>query len=361
MSRTGAVTAVSAALAAGTVVAPSPAFAETGTQICQAPGVAYRVTYEVNSSTYGPIAHATAFQRRTLPSGPWTDASTQTWQLRWDHIPSAWDNPWSGPHRQEQGNLATLGPIQVATYLSPRYVAPDGACTVYLSPFANGTAGQPKIGVLGDSLTQSLNDSSYNQQHLQGYVQGNLNGAGRRAEVEGQGGRRWTPRPGTADLVRADGYLLDEFRGLLQHDPQGYVISLGPNDGGHIALGGTDQERQARLDATISALRTIINEIRTSGRCAVFVTGPDNLADYLGANPWHYAAATQAINRELRAQANASATDDLKLQDFAALSFDHHTYSQGQQAWFIADDIHLNATGKLHFTNAITQAASQCP
>ncbi|MBB4773486.1 SGNH/GDSL hydrolase family protein [Actinomadura livida] len=350
-----------AVLAAGGLVNAPPAVAETGTQTCEGPGVSWRVDYEITSSGYGPVAHATGLQRRTLPGGSWTDASTQTWQLRWDHPPNAWDNPFAGPFQQQQGDLAAIGGTPVVTYLSPRFVAPDGACTVYLAPFANGSAGDPKIAVLGNSLTQSLNDSSYNQQHLQGYVQGNLTAAGMRAEVEGHGGRRWVADPGATGLAKADNYLLDEYRGLLRHDPQGYVIELGPNDAGWIALAGTQADRQARLDATITGLRTILDELRSSGKCVVFVTGPDNLATYWTADPWHYAWAAQSINQELRAQASASATDDFKLRDFAQLSANHHTYSQGQDVWFTSDDLHLNGLGKLHLTSEITQAAAQCP
>ncbi|MEU8799637.1 SGNH/GDSL hydrolase family protein [Spirillospora sp. NPDC048819] len=280
--------------------------------------------------------------------------------MRWDNLPSAWGNPLASAF-QQQGDLAAIGGTPVATYLSPRFVAPDGACTVYLAPFANGGAGNPKIAVLGNSLTQSLNDSSYNQQHLQGYVQGNLNAAGMRAEVEGHGGRRWVATPGTTGLVKADSYLLDEYRGLLQHDPQGYVIALGANDAGWVALAGTPADRQARLDSTIDGLRTILDELRADGKCVVFVTGPDNLATYWTADPWHYAWAAQSINQELRAQANASGTDSFKLRDFAQLSWDHHTYSQGQDVWFGSDDLHLNAVGKLVLTSEITQAAAQCP
>ncbi|WP_165966975.1 SGNH/GDSL hydrolase family protein [Actinomadura sp. 7K507] len=350
-----------AAFAAGGMVNAAPAAADAGTQTCQAPGVAWRVDYTVNDSAYGPVAHATGLQRRTLPGGPWTDASAQTWQLRWDNLPSQWNNPWAA-FQQQQGDLAAIGGTPVATYLSPRFVAPDGACTVYLAPFANGGAGDPKIAVLGNSLTQSLNDPAYNQQHLQGYVQGNLNTAGLRAEVEGHGGRRWVAAPGTTGLDKANGHLLDEYRGLLQHDPQGYVIELGANDAGWIALAGTATDRQARLDSTIAGLRTILDELRADGKCAVFVTGPDNLADYPGvADPWHYAWAAQSINQELRSQAGASATDGLKLRDFAQLSVNHHTYSEGQDVWFESDDIHLNGTGKLVLTSEITQAATQCP
>ncbi|MFC7037645.1 hypothetical protein [Nonomuraea rubra] len=89
---------------------------------------------------------------------------------------------------------------------------------VYLSPYASahGQPGLPQVAVLGDSLLQQLNDSAYNAAHgVQGYVEGNLNTAGLLAEVEGQGGRRWTDSGGSG-LARADGYLPDEFRGLAE-------------------------------------------------------------------------------------------------------------------------------------------------
>lgn len=353
--RLGIIGTLCAALIGG---APTADAAETGSATCQAPGVAWRVDYEITPSGYGPILKATGFLRRALPSGAWTDAGAQTWQLRWEHLADAWDNPFSGPHKQEEGDLARLRTIPVAVYLSARFVPPGGECTVYTAPFANGTNGQPKIGVLGDSLTGSLNDSSYNQQHLQGYVQGNLNAAGLRTEVEGQGGRRWVALPDLTGLGKADSYLLDEYRGLLQHDPRGYVVALGANDAGWIALAPDEQERQARLASRITGIRAILDEMRTAGKCVTFVTGPDNLANYWGADPWAYAWAAQSINTELRAQANASATDVFKLQDFAAQSWNHHTWDPDN--WFATDDLHLNGAGKLVYTAAITQAAQKC-
>ncbi|MFP3968968.1 SGNH/GDSL hydrolase family protein [Actinomadura fulvescens] len=300
--------------------------------------------------------NATAFQRRTLPGGAWSDASADIWQLRWENLPH--DQP--GGFQERQGDLAALRTTSVAAYLSPRFVAADGSCTVYIAPFSNGSTGQPKAAVLGDSLTASLNDTTYNQQHLQGYVQGNLNAAGWRVEVEGHSGRRWVASPELQGLPRAGNHLLDEARGFLQHDPQAYVIALGANDAGQMAWLPDEAARQQRLTYTLNGIRAKVNELVAAGRCVVFVTAPDNLARYWGSPPWLYAWAAQSINRELRTLANASATDNLKLQDFAALSFNHHTYSEGQENWFGDDDIHLNATGRLVYTNEITQAARQC-
>ncbi|MEU5882383.1 SGNH/GDSL hydrolase family protein [Spirillospora sp. NPDC047279] len=360
--RPGIIAALSLALAGVMVAAPAPASAATGTATCQGGAAEWRVDYQVVDSAYGPVLTATAFQRRALPGGSWTDAAAQTWWLRRDNLPTE----SLGGFTQHTGGLAALQGVPVVTYLSPRFVAPDGACTVYTHPFANGTAGQPKVVAVGDSLTASLNDASYNQTHLQGYIQGNLNAAGIRTEVEGQSGRYWLAPPDSGGqprtgLAKADLELLDEIRGLLPHGPQGYVIALGANDAGQVAWIGDAAQRQARIDAAKAAIGQYVSTLTAAGKCVVFITPPDNLAHYWGSDPWLYAWAAQQLTAAMRDMANASATDLIKLQDFAAHSWNHHSYSPGDpQVWFGGDDIHLNEIGRLAYTGEFTQAAQQC-
>ncbi|WP_165966976.1 SGNH/GDSL hydrolase family protein [Actinomadura sp. 7K507] len=355
--------AVGAALLGAMAAAPPDASAATGTATCQGPGVAWQVDYQTQDSAYGPVLTATAFQRRTLPGGPWTDASAETWELRRDDLPS--ETP-GGFTEVESGDLSTLQGIPVATYLSPRFVAPDGACTVYTHPFSNGSASQPKVVAVGDSLTASLNDATYNQTHLQGYIEGNFNTAGIRAEVEGQSGKYWLAPPDSGGLPRtgadkANYELRDEVRGLLAHDPDGFVIALGANDAGQVAWIADAGERQDRIDAAKAAIGQYVSELTAAGKCVVLITPPDNLAHYWGSDPWLYAWSAQQLTQEMRSLANASATDLVKLQDFAELSWNHHSYSPGDpQVWFGSDDIHLNQVGRVVYTGEFTQAAQQC-
>ncbi|TDB97539.1 SGNH/GDSL hydrolase family protein [Actinomadura sp. 7K534] len=360
--RPAIIAAVGAALLGVMAAAPPAASAATGTATCQAPGVAWRVDYQTQNSVYGPVLTATALQRRTLPGGSWTDASTETWELRRDDLPS--ETP--GGFTQEPGDLSTLQGIPVVTYLSPRFVAPDGACTVYTHPFSNGSANQPKVVAAGDSLTASLNDATYNQTHIQGYIEGNFNAAGIRAEVEGQSGKYWLAPPDSHGQPRTGidkaGYeLLDEVRGLLAHDPDGFVLALGANDAGQVAWISDAAERQTRINAAKAAIGQYVSELTAAGKCVVLITPPDNLAHYWGSDPWLYAWSAQQLTHEMRSLANASATDLVKLQDFAEHSWDHHSYMPNNpQVWFGSDDIHLNAVGRLAYTSEFAQAAEQC-
>jgi hypothetical protein len=214
------------------LAAASPARAESAT--CSAPGGStYRVTWNVENSSFGPLARISGLHRQQGTT--WLDQSASTWQLRWELTPPELVGI-VGAFKEKTGTLSTLTGNPVATYLSPNVVVPDGSCVVYMYPFAQASG--PKVAVVGDSLTESLRDSTFNQTWLQGYVQGALASAGRRAEVEGQGGRRWSPTEGLTGLAKADSYLLDELRGLRTTSGglQTIVVALGANDAGWVAL-----------------------------------------------------------------------------------------------------------------------------
>ncbi|HZR79993.1 MAG TPA: SGNH/GDSL hydrolase family protein [Candidatus Binatia bacterium] len=359
----------SAALAlAGALVWGSAAGAATVTCTNPVNSTQWRVTWTTSSSPIGPLATVTALETRASGATTWSSAASSTWELRWDNAPGDWGDFVPAFH-SVRGPLSTIDDNSVVTYLSPRLVAPDGSCDAYLYPFAQGQSTWDKVLVVGDSLTQQLNDPSYNQTYLQGYVQGNLNAHNLRAEVEGQGGRRWTPR-GTGALNVADSYLLDEMRGLrATGNLRAIVVALGANDAGWVACGpidanfhcqsGTDADRAARLQGVFDALTAIFQEIDGWGVCVVAVTAPDNLANYIDANPWHYANAAQSINNWLRYVAGLSSTDWFRVRDFAALSWDHHTWNA--DSWFIDDNLHLNGAGKLVYTSEIVNAALSCP
>ncbi|MEU5881159.1 SGNH/GDSL hydrolase family protein [Spirillospora sp. NPDC047279] len=338
---------------------PNAANAATGSAACTEGGVTWRADYSTADSPYGTLVRVTGLKR--IDASGETDAGTRDWELRWENVPGDWPAPGDssllGPHRMLTGNLTRLTAQPVAIYLSPRLVAPDGSCQVYVAPFANrrGTATSPRVPVLGDSLLQSLNDNAYNQNAIQGYVEGNLNDAGIRTEVEGQGGRRWTPNRDTTGLARADTYLLDEFRGLLAHDADGFVVALGANDALYVATAPSDAERATRLAEVRNALIGIVQEMSARTGCLVAVTAPEHANVY---SPAHYAAAALELNNVLRWIAAANATDAFELVDFGARAGTHRR--DDAAPWFSSDDLHLNMTGRLVYTATMTEAALRC-
>jgi lysophospholipase L1-like esterase len=343
------------------VTMPTAASADTTTSAtCSAPGgVTYRASLSVASSVYGDVGHLVALERRS--GDTWQSLASSTWELRWNLVASE-INDLAPPFHARRGPLAGLNEQIVATYLSPRVVAPDGSCTIYLVPFAEPLLSGPAVAVVGDSLLQSLRDPSYNATWLEGYVQGNLAdpamGEPRRAEVEGQGGRRWTPDPSKTGIDRADTFLLDELRGLRAKGLRGMVVALGTNDAGWAASGASDVDRRARLDTVLAQMDVVLQELRGYGICTVVVTPPDNLANYYNvASPWYYAGAAQAVSQWLRDRVRAE-PGWLRLQDWAAVSRDHHTWSTDN--WFQDDNIHLNLAGRLHYSQEVTMAGHTC-
>ncbi|MEJ3742865.1 hypothetical protein WEI85_06220 [Actinomycetes bacterium KLBMP 9797] len=349
----GAVTA----LVVGMGAVPAAARA-AGSASCTESGVTWRVDYETASTGFGEAATVTGLRR--IASGGETDASTLTWELRYENLPTAY--PPAGadppPFQSVRGPLTPSGVERpVVLYLSPRLVTPDGACTVYLSPFPNAGAAatSPRVAVLGDELVHQLNDSGYNQNAIQGFLEGTLNAAGVRVEVEGHPGRRWTDTVGGSGLDGADGHLLDEYRGLLEHDVDGFVMALGRNDALHVAAGATAAERDARRATVENRLTTILgSEVTTRSGCVVAVTAPENATTV---DPY-YAAEALYFNNLIRFTAALDGTDAWEAVDFGAQARTHK--ASDPQPWFAADNLTLNAAGRLVYTQQLTRAAQRC-
>jgi lysophospholipase L1-like esterase len=337
----------------------------------------WRVSWNEAASAYGNIVNLTGFHSR-LGLGTWESEAGKEWEMRWENSPQQLNeffNPGYQPNDGGHGMRGTLAQLQsstAVTYVSPRFVAPNGRCQIYLYPFANGQSTWKKVIVVGDSLTQSLNDETYNQNFLQGYVHGNLNTNSLKAEVEGQGGRRfadgsnWDSNSNIAlsPLDAANSHLMDELRGLRSAtNLRAIVVALGANDAGFSALGATAEDRDTRLEWTLAEINNAIDEMVSWGKCVVLVTPPDGLSSYGYADPWAYAYAAQSINQLIRNRTDASTTDKLLLADFAKDAVKHYNFDAPTQSvvWFNSDNLHLNDLGKLAYTNRIVQGALACP
>lgn len=340
----------------GPVASAAPeARSESCTEVVGGERVRWRVrhTFEVNPA-YGPLVRVDSLWR-SVNGGQETDARASAWELRWDNAPAEWPSvphdqvPSPSPSFQQlRGTLADFGGQWRSALLSPRLVTPDGACTVYLTPFPNKAAEPdwPKVAVLGDSLLQQLNDPTYNDDHYQGYAEGVLNEAGIAAEVDAQWHSRWTPETG------GGGHQLDEFRGLLERDVDGFVVALGARDAIHVASVPPGPDRDARMSEVREKLGAAVSETRTRTPCLVAVTTPENPVNIPGVDGTGYATAARQVNDVLRFIAAADDSDGFEVVDFA-------TQAAGQ-SWFVGDNLHLNLAGKLSLAAAIGSAARRC-
>ena len=363
VSGSGAVAAAPAAPAAPT----APAAPQALSRSCTVDGVTWRVDYTLwADSGFGPLLKVDDMDR--IEGGVETEAVGLTWEWRLDLLPAQWPpagtNPWlflraaRGPLKAGSATQWFGAEWQSFQY-SPRLVTPDGTCQIYLMPFANkqAQATWPAVAVLGDSLLQSLNDSTANLTHAQGFVEAHFNTHGVRAEVEGQGGRSWTTTT-PAGLPRADSYLLDEFRGLADHDPAGIVVALGANDAIGLAMKPADQRAAARTVVHDDLIAQLV-EMAASSDCVVAVTAvehPINLGAIVsGAD---YATEATGINNILRFMAAIDPTDALHVQEFATQAALHQYGGAG--SWFGTDNLHLNDTGRIVYTDTMWQAADKC-
>lgn len=327
-----------------------------------------------------------------LPGG-WVSQDAATWRLRWRPTPAQRQSDPPDAKYQRDGSLAKLTSLTLAAENSPRFVTPDGGCTVYLSPFFSGTStaipagvnpgggsastisstgsaaglgsagstagwtssGSGPVAVIGDSLLEQLyapDDGS-----LTGALERRLSALGRQSEIAGQPGRRWTPFPGgSPDPAQADPTMLDEIRGL--HSARAMVIALGTNDAGWITLSANHRQHEQRLNWVLSHLAAELDELRAAGQCTVLVTAADRNKIHHGAPPERFQKAAVQIDTYLRQRAAADPHDGLKLYDWA-LTADQHS-RRDPVSWFKADTIHLNPAGIPAYADALTRAAALC-
>ena len=330
---------MAAVLAATGLVATEAHGAVAGSASCTEAGVTWRADYTIAPSIYGDLLTVTGLRR--IANGSDTDAGGLTWELRFDNVPGAYPPAGSNPPSYERvrGTLTTVK-RPTAVYLSPRLLTPDGLCVIYTLPFGGPVGVSPKVAVLGDDLLHQLNDSNFNATAIQGYVEGNLTKLGVKTEVEGVMGRRWTDN--------------SDLRGLLEHDPQGFVVALGMNDALYIAAGATQAERDARANEVYANLSTFAGEMSQRGGCVVAVTAPENASSR---DP-DYADAARKINDWIRFTTASNATDAWELSDFGLLARTHGAGSA--EPWFTADNLTLNAGGKLLYTITLVKAATRC-
>lgn len=343
-----------------------PAAGRNGESTCTDPvgRREWRVRWRTVESPIGVVLEPTAFESRatvatttagTAGTTGWTDESARAWLMRWSSTPLT--TPMYGtllPEKNAQGPLALLRTTQrTPARLSPRFVTPDGACTVFTAPYASGTPGEPQVAVLGDSLVAQLGPVSSLEapplvtDRLPGY----------RVEVNGQGGRRWTALPETqSGIVAGDPVMTDEIRGLRGARAQ--VVALGTNDAGWVSKSLDRQQFDIRLAWVLLHLEPLLAEIKASGQCTVVLTAGDRGVAYLGSAPESYTEAATAINNLLREQAAADPDDDLMLWDWAAISADHH--AGDPDPWYGLDTVHLNEPGRVRYAEELAKAAELC-
>lgn len=375
---------------AGARPAPAPAATVTdhGTAGCADPstGLEWRVDWRLAGGTGGvPLVVPTGFgsRRVALPpagaggtaatgaapttppggtpadAGAWTSRDSEAWSMRWTPTSAV---ALSGPERsvaERRGNRSELAAHPVERRFSPRFVSPDGGCTVYVAPFATGPAGGARVAVAGDSLMAQVALEAPGGRYGTGPLPRRLEARGLRPEVSGQGGRAWTYPPGPVPgLDRADLVLTDELRGLRAAGADTLVVALGTNDAGWVSLAPDAAQFELRLAWALVRLEPVLDEIAESGRCTVLVTVGDRNAQYLTGDPLRYAVAAGRINDELRRRAAFDGRDGVRLWDWAAVSAPHR--SGDPVPWFGPDTIHLNETGRSVYADGLAAASGLC-
>jgi lysophospholipase L1-like esterase len=373
-------------------VLPEPG--ETGEATCADPagGVEWRVRWRAQDGALGTEIVATGFASRALPgwtpsptasgeptgtytpagvpedtSGAatespeadddgWVKRDLDNWQLRWRGNPRLSEIGTLQVETDRRGTLAVLASVPVLADDSPRFITPDGSCTVFLLPFGEGKAEWPSVAVFGDSLVSQLGPDASDLK-APGMLQERLLKKSVRPEVTGQGGRRWTPMPGKDQGIDgADQILWDEIRGL--RGAEAHVVALGVNDAGWVSMAVDDNDFELRMAWVLLKLEPFLKEIQDSGQCTVVVTAGDRKMKYVGGDEDRYAEAATRINNLLRRLAAENPDDDLQLWDWASISSEHHV--SDPESWFGSDTIHLNREGRTAYANQLTEAATLC-
>ena len=300
---------------------------------------------------------ATAGTGSGLPDG-WQSRDADNWLLRWSPTLAELVTATTNEKWERMGPLATLAAIAMTVRQDPRFVTPDGACSVYLAPFVAGTAGHRNgVAIIGDSLVAQLFASEDGTATGTGILLNRLTTAGDRAEIAGQGGRRWTIKPNIGSGLEAAGAsMLDEIRGL--REARSVVIALGTNDAGWVALAPNQEQYELRLAWVLMHLAPILDELRDHGHCAVLATMATRNKSYLGSLPVRFDAAATRINDYLRQRADADPSDRLRLWDWAVHADEHGTLDP--EPWFGSDTIHLRQVGLAPYADELASAAALC-
>jgi lysophospholipase L1-like esterase len=328
----------------------------TGFSSRPAPGLRPAVTPSAPSAQPG--------QPTTTPAavaGPastaWTSRDRDLWNVRWTPSVSEALSRQSADSYQRQGTLEQLALVPLTANQSPRYVTPDGGCSVFVTPFMAGSPGGRTVAVLGDSLVAQLYASADGLGTSEGALQQELDAKGYRPEINGQSGRRWTALPGARPgLAQANVDMMDEIRGL--REAQSVVIALGVNDAGWVALAPDPQTYELRVSWVLLHLGPMLDELRDRGHCTVLLTMSDGDQTYLGSAPGMYQRAARQINAYLVQRAQEDPGDRIKLWDWALAAAGHHT--SDPVPWFGHDTIHLNTEGQSAYVQELSQAADSC-
>ncbi len=391
-------TKVGAAVQQDQMSSPVPVTGQTGDALCSDPqdGTQWRVRWRAAGETRTPSAQTvreqasavrivpTAFDSRPMPGvvagavpvsttrsggsggsqraapadrGGWASRYQDSWSLRWTPAGSEALSRQSADAFQKQGTLDALAAVPVTAGQSPRFVTPDGGCTVFLTPFMSGQPGGRTVAVLGDSLVAQLYASLDGLGTSEGALQEQLEANGFRPEINGQAGRRWTALPGTVPgISQANADMADEIRGL--REAQSVVVALGVNDAGWVALAPDRQTYELRIAWVLLHLAPVIDELRDRGHCTVLVTMSDGNQSYLGSAPGMYQRAAAQINAYLTQRASEDPHDRLKLWDWNSATSGHHTTDPAP--WFGRDTIHLNTEGQIAYAQELAQASELC-
>ncbi len=325
--------------------------AQVGASTCTNPaaGQQWRVAWKV-SSQLGVLP--TALQSRSLPNGSWQDRSGENWQLRWNQAPAESAGTDFAVDHTVTAPLSGLSQVAVSASLSPRFVTPDGTCSVYTAPFGPGAPGPGSVAVVGDSLVAQVVPAEVVS--AAGPLKSSLLDEGYRSQIDGQGGRRWVvPQEKTDALDLANGAMLDELRGLRSAGT--VVVSLGTNDANYVSLATNETQFESRLNWTLTGLEKTLDELAADGHCTVLVTMAARGKGGSGIeNVQQFEFAATRINDLLRRKAEAEPR--LALYDWGTQG-DQHPYGTAQ-AWFGPDTVHLSAIGLPVYVRALTEAAS---
>jgi lysophospholipase L1-like esterase len=342
----------------GFAVRPLPGATSTPDLSTATPTTATPTTAAPTSAASPPTSPAATASTSSTPTDGWQSRDADNWLLRWspslaEIVAAAKDEQW-----ERVGPLPTLAAMAMTVRQDPRFVTPDGACSVYLAPFVSGMAGDRNaVAVIGDSLVAQLYASEDGTATGTGILLNRLTTAGDRAEIAGQGGRRWTIKPNLEPgLEAADASMLDEIRGL--REARSVVVALGTNDAGWVALAPNQEQYELRLAWVLMHLASILDELRDHGHCTVLATMATRNKSYLGSLPGRFDAAATRINDYLRQRADADPNDRLRLWDWAVHADGHGTLDP--DPWFGSDTIHLKQAGLAPYADELTSAAALC-